>query len=334
MKLTHEILLSILLIANTCAALPATFNTEFKSILQPSGEYKNNGFVLSTFESIELNSNIRVSPEGGLEHYYNDDNSFTGAYGRIQLDLIFDDISELSLLFGYHHLAKKSKGLIFDFRYEYLSPFSSLLISAGFRREIRYDSYIALAGVDRAGTLVGRARENQIYIMIDFDMNKFNLYLSPFLGWVHAASVEKNTHIGLETKLTFTLLNNRLRRYQFINYLSAETYAKDHSAITLTTAEPLPGGYFSPSLFLGESLQFEAFYQLSPKNAFTLVGGPEIHLVKDTRPDLVFFISPFLSFSYTRKLSSKLAWTTHISYGKVADRYIRFVAQTGLALVL
>jgi len=97
---------------------------------------------------------------------------------------------------GLHSLRASSNSTTFRFQYGYEGD--RFFIRPGFKRELRYDSFLSLIGQTIAGTFFGAARSNLFFTELGWQPGSWKAVLTPYAGWVSAQNVSRNAQVGVD----------------------------------------------------------------------------------------------------------------------------------------
>lgn len=295
---------------------------EFPFFIQPQKPYDLTGLRIGAHGKYNLTAFSTTTIEAGYEDYWNQSENASGSYFLVGTQYRINPKNQIEGALQYHSFARTGGDLVLDIHYTHERDIYS--IRPGFKRELRYDSFLALVGSTTSGTLLGAARSNLFYSEVTFGLGLFQFDVTPFLGWVSAESLSPNEQIGIDLKTEVPLLksNRWALAAEYLLYLTH--YGTDQSGFQPSTVEPLPGGYFSPRIFLNQIPRLSLTFTSRDKKKFHFAAGPAFQYIDQATTNGTFQIGGDLHTSYTARLPEGFLLNLMGDFTQIADVYTRF----------
>jgi len=258
--------------------------------------------------------------EVGTEHFRSSSENRTGGYLSLGNQIRFNPSNRIDAILEYHG-APRGDGLAYKFEYTHESP--SFSIRPGVKREFRYDSFASLVGSRSTGPLLGLARSTLFYSTVTFDAGSVHIDLTPFAGWVTAEGLSSNSQVGLDLKTSLPLWRTDQwdLSAEYLFYLTH--YGDNQGGFVPSTTEPLPGGYFSPQVFVNQIPRLATIYTMENKDEFSFAAGPAVQYIDESTQSSAFRIGGDAHGAYTNHLSKVWLLKLMADYTQIADVYTR-----------
>ena len=297
-------------------------------LAQPEKPFELYGFRLGSRGKVDLTAFTTTTLEAGAEHFWNSSENRSGEYISLGNQVRFNPTNRIDGIIEYHGVTR-ADGLAYKF--EFTHEGESFSIRPGVKREFRYDSFAALVGSRTTGQLLGVARSTLFYTTVTFEAGDIRFNVTPLVGWVSAETLSNNTQVGLDTKTAMPVWSDENWEVvaEYLFYLTH--YDQDQSGFSPSTVEPLPGGYFSPRVFVNQIPRLAATYVGENKNEFYVAAGPAAQYIDEATKAAAFRIGGDFHASYTAPLVQRLLFKVMADYTQIATVYIRF--QTNALLV-
>lgn len=294
-------------------------------ILQPEKPFELYGFRLGSSGKVDLTPFTTTTVEAGLEHFRDSSQNSSGAYVSIGTQVRFNPANRIEGILEYHDVVR-ADGLAYKF--EFAHDGSSFSIRPGVKREFRYDSFTALVGSRLGGRLLGAARSTLFYTDLSMEWGRIRLDVSPFVGWVSAESLSKNEQVGINTKAAMTVRHDQAWDVSAEYLLYLTHYGQDQSGFQSSMREPLPGGYFSPQVFLNQIPRLAVTYIAEDKSELYMAAGPAVQYIDETQKAAVFRIGADAHAAYTTQLPKHFFLKLMADFTQITGVYVRAQAQT------
>lgn len=290
-------------------------------LAQPEQPFELYGLRLGSLGKMDLSPFTTTTVEVGAEHFWNSSENRAGAYLSAANQLRFNPAHRVDLLLEYHD-APRGDGLAYKFEYVYDGP--SFSLRPGVKREFRYDSFAALIGSRTGGRLLGLARSTLFYADVTTDIGAIHLDVTPFAGWVTAESLSRNGQVGLSAKASTPLPQIGDWDFAAEYVFSLTHYGENQGGFRPSAIEPLPGGYFSPQVFVNQIPRLAATYTIDERQELSLTAGPALQYIDEATQRAVFRIGGDAHAAYTARLSKLWLMKLMADYTQIASVYMRF----------
>lgn len=206
-----------------------------------------------------LNGGIRVGSEAFWKGKVSKDGFYGGAFGQYSFN---------------SHMAVRADITYHDALHDYWEGDTSLNVQQeltlwkfGVRRELIYDSYTSLLGVETNKNWVGAARKNMIYasarVTFDRAVGDFRAYF----GNVIARPIRTNPLYGVDGSYAF----NFKKKSAWSLVSKGEVWVLQHDDGGLA-------GYYSPTRFIGITVLMRYQKEMSSRDNFTFEIGPQLQM--------------------------------------------------------
>jgi len=131
--------------------------------LQAKEPYDLNGIQISGLGERDLGAFITVKGKAGIERYWNKDEDQSSTYVNLEGTYRYSQEHSFYAKLGRHNLPQD--GTVYTLQYNYVGD--NYIYRPGFKKELRYDSFMALVGSDETGEFLGAARDNKVYVTVE-----------------------------------------------------------------------------------------------------------------------------------------------------------------------
>jgi regulator of sirC expression with transglutaminase-like and TPR domain len=289
-------------------------------ITQPEKPFQLHGFRIGSRGKVDITPFTTTILEVGSEQFWSSSENRVGAYLSMGNQIRFNATNRFDAILEYHG-APRGDGLAYKFEYTHESP--SFSIRPGVKREFRYDSFASLVGSRSTGPLLGLARSTLFYSTVTFDAGSVRIDLTPFAGWVTAEGLSSNSQVGLDLKTSLPLWRTDQwdLSAEYLFYLTH--YGDNQGGFVPSTTEPLPGGYFSPQVFVNQIPRLATIYTMENKDEFSFAAGPAVQYIDESTQSSAFRIGGDAHGAYTNHLSKVWLLKLMADYTQIADVYTR-----------
>jgi tetratricopeptide (TPR) repeat protein len=289
-------------------------------LAQPEKPFELYGVRIGSRGKVDLTPFTTTILEIGSEHFWSSSENRTGGYLSLGNQIRFNPSNRFDAILEYHG-APRGDGLAYKF--EYAHEGQSFSIRPGVKREFKYDSFAALAGSRSTGQLLGLARSTLFYSTVTFDAGSVHVDVAPFVGWVTSEGLSSNNQAGLDLKASLPLweTDHWDLSAEYLFYLTH--YGENQSGFVSSTREPLPGGYFSPQVFVNQIPRLAATYTMENKDEFSFAAGPAVQYIDEPTQTPVFRIGGDAHTAYTNHLSKVWLLKLMADYTQIATIYTR-----------
>ncbi len=297
-----------------------------RALSSRSGANGLGGFLGGARASSDVTPFARATLEGGGETWSGEGRSAAGAY----LALAFEARpgTEARIEGALHYDGVRDGVAALTGR---LAVASGSAEGGGFgayaERRARTDSFTALAG-DPTGRY-GVATESVAGVSVAFRLGSARLELRPEAGAVTQRSAAPNAYVGGTATVTAPLAAGGAWRLSAAFVTRGAHYAEDHSGVA-GDARP-SDGYFSPSLFLGETARAVLVGEVSLHWKVELSLGPALQLVRGA-PGEGLHLGGDARAALWWRVRDRLWWSASLGYERVGTSYTRLAGETGLAV--
>jgi len=289
-------------------------------LAQPEKPFELYGFRLGSRGKVDFTPFTTTTLEVGAENFWSSKENLAGSYVSLGNRVRFNQSNRFDAILEYHG-APRGDGLAYKF--EYAHEGQSLSIRPGVKREFKYDSFASLAGSRISGQLFGLARSTLFYSTVSFDTGSVRVDVTPFAGWVTSESLSSNSQVGLDLKTSLPLwqTDHWDLSAEYLFYLTH--YGENQSGFVPRTNEPLPGGYFSPQVFVNQIPRLAATYIMENKDEFSVAAGPAIQYIDESTQSSALRIGGDAHAAYTNHLSKIWLLKLMADYTQIANIYTR-----------
>jgi hypothetical protein len=109
---------------------------------------------------------------------------------------------------------------------------------------------------------------------------------------------------------------------EYLFYLTH--YGENQSGFRPSATEPLPGGYFSPQVFVNQIPRLAVNYTIDEKQDLSFAGGPALQYIDEATQAAVFRVGGDAHATYTTRLSKPWLFKLMADYTQIASVYMRF----------
>ena len=289
-------------------------------LVQPEKPFELYGFRIGSRGKVDVTPFTTTTLEVGTENFWSANENLAGGYLSLGNQIRFNPSNRFDATLEYHG-APRSDGLAYKF--EYAHEGESFSIRPGVKREFKYDSFASLAGSRSTGQLVGLARSTLFYSTITFDAGSVHVDITPFVGWVTSEGLSSNNQVGLDLTASLPLWQTDQwdLSAEYLFYLTH--YGENQSGFVSSTREPLPGGYFSPQVFVNQIPRLATIYTMENKDEFSFAAGPALQYIDESTQASAFRIGGDAHTAYTNHLSKVWLLKLMADYTQIANIYTR-----------
>ncbi|MGE3682832.1 MAG: tetratricopeptide repeat protein [Bdellovibrionales bacterium] len=292
-----------------------------------SEEFDLSGIRVGGLGEYHLTPFVTGRIRGGVESFWNANDSKSGGYLGGGFEYRLSPESSWLGSLTYHGLS--DDGIEAEVAFQTAEDSGSQW-EFGIRRELIYDSYLSLVGKqDFAGRKLGSARKTVAYTEYARSWRHMETKLVPYLGFVSAQSVSQNLVFGGDADIVYPLSD---AKWFLISHTGFISFERDHSGFQIQDAEPLAGGYFSPSTFFVQDFLVRYQHGETEEHKWSLAAGPSFQHVSGTSSDGVKWGGRFES-SYLRRLTNGMYLHLSGDLRRVADVYAQLRAMAWLTYV-
>ncbi len=302
--------------------------------LDQSGDERNwdySGYILKAGGKADLTPFLTSSLDIGRETYENDEPDIEGTFYKLVLQYRFDPTRRFDASWTYHDFDESENKNEFSIQYSFQK--GDFGITPGFKREIKYDSLLSIAGDTDEFTQrrIGSALSNILFCKFLYQEGRFQGAVLPFVGYVSAESTTNNELVGADADARYHFINDRAFLFSTLYKFQIYHYQKDQSGFVFSDTEPFAGGYFSPQLFLNNVLKLEFGYQFQNEAVLRVEAGPSFQYTNDSSNDVTWDIGGDVHLSYQMPLERSLYLNTEGNYFQIADVYRRYNISASIA---
>ena len=289
-------------------------------LAQPEKPFELYGFRIGSRGKVDLTPFTTSILEVGAENFWSSKENLAGSYVSLGNQVRFNPSNRFDAILEYHG-APRGDGLAYKFEYAHEGQYFS--IRPGVKREFKYDSFASLVGSRSTGQLLGLARSTLFYSMVTFDAGSVHVDVTPFAGWVTAEGLSSNNQVGLDLKTSLPLWQTDRwdLSAEYLFYLTH--YGENQSGFVPSATEPLPGGYFSPQVFVNQIPRLATIYTMENQDEFSFAAGPAIQYIDESTQASAFRIGGDAHAAYTNHLSKVWLLKLMADYTQIADIYTR-----------
>jgi tetratricopeptide (TPR) repeat protein len=252
-----------------------------EGLSQPGTDYALSGIAGSVIGRTDLGPYVTAQLEIGDESYHDSSNSDQGTFINIHGQYRISETGRLNVAWGQHALGLGDNKEVYEIRVAW--RIETYDLEPGVKREIRRDSLISIAGRKINGEQFGAARAEVGFVKISTRISDYKVQVTPTIGHISALSSEDNPYYGISSKVERDLWKSGEWTLGGLYTMNLEHYEKDHSGLSPSSAEPLPGGYSSPELLLYQAPQATLQCQLTESMAWSLAVGPSLQYTKTSQ---------------------------------------------------
>ncbi|HLG20573.1 MAG TPA: tetratricopeptide repeat protein [Bdellovibrionota bacterium] len=296
--------------------------TDLSILVQPGAEFGLKGVRWGVGGHAEIGSSFGTSATFGFEDFWNAGENIASGYLSVGAEYRFLPTRSLAAELAFHSLRRSGRNLLP--RIEYRQRSNAFSLRSGFARELRYDSFLALAGSEAAGTFLGSARNNLFFTEGVYAPEPWELRARPFIGWVSATSTSNNFWVGADGQVSYQWVRSVRWKFATAYALNLSHYEEDHSGFSSSPTEPLPGGYFSPPVFVSQSPQLVFSFRSGERHRLDLTAGPSFQFADDATSSSTFRMGGEALGTYLWTFHR--SWRTEVNAGftRIGSVYNRF----------
>jgi hypothetical protein len=202
-------------------------------------------------------------------------------------------------------------------------------LRGGFERKLRFDSYEALVGDEVDGESIGAARENRFYGAVGTKRGSLEARIEPYIGWVSADGADENLLVGTRGRVGYRWLERST--FDLIPFYEAEVmhYGDDAYGFDPAAADPAPGGYYSPQIFVEQTPGLALSYRIGERQFLEVEAGPSFQYQEDSESS-GFEFGAKAWLSYVLFLGDSFYWSLEPRFTRFGDVYTRGEVMTSL----
>jgi hypothetical protein len=289
-------------------------------LAQPETPFQLYGVRFGSRGKVDLTPFTTTTLEVGSEYFWSSSENRAGGYLSLGNQIRFNPSNRFDAILEYHG-APRGDG--FAYKFEYVHEGQSFSIRPGVKREFKYDSFASLIGSRTTGPLLGLARSTLFYSTVTFDAGSVRVDLTPFAGWVTAEGLSSNSQVGLDFKTSLPLWRTDQWDLSAEYLLYLTHYAENQSGFVPSTTEPLPGGYFSPQVFVNQIPRLATIYTMENKDEFSFAAGPAVQYIDESTQSSAFRVGGDAHGAYINHLSKAWLLKLMADYTQITDVYTR-----------
>ncbi|MBX3020663.1 MAG: hypothetical protein KF799_03225 [Bdellovibrionales bacterium] len=183
------------------------------------------------------------------------------------------------------------------------------LWSVGIKRDLMYDSYISLLGIETAEKWAGAARRNTVFVSAKKTWKRAEGFLRVYGGNIVARGVKTNPLYGVDGSYT---IGFRQSGWALITKGQFWTLKNDDGGLA---------GYYSPKSFLQAGLGLSYQRSLSDKNFFTFDLGPAYQSASGSKLNEKSKVGGEASLSVSRQLDENFQIQLQGQHLRLTDVY-------------
>jgi tetratricopeptide (TPR) repeat protein len=286
------------------------------------------GFQGGLRGSREVTPFARATVEGGGETYQGEGRSVAGAYVGLAVEARPGTNTRVDGALQYDAV-RGGDGAVTGRASLTHGQDVGVAFSVFGERRARTDSLTAYAG--DAAARFGVATENVGGVSIALPAGSLRVELRPEAGEVTHRTTPANAYLGGTATLSAPLSVGGAWRVSAAFATRAAHYAEDRSAVA---GDPRPSdGYFSPSLFLSETVRAVVVHEVLLRSRFELAAGPALQLL-DGAPGAGLHLGGDARAALWWRAGDRLWWSLSAAYERVGTSYTRLEAAAALAAYL
>ncbi len=286
--------------------------------------YELSGYQLAAGGSGDLTPFLTCGGKVGIERYWRESDDFHGKFFMVDVQYRLDTERNLDASFT-HHAMDNAEGAS-EFQIQYTFRQSDILLSAGIKRERKNDSILAIGGgVDAdTGKKIGAARANKAFCEIEYGNERFHLKVVPYAGFIEADAAGNNANYGIDAQGDLPVKTWGALTVSILDLFDVTHYAEDHGGFADIDAPPYPGGYYSPRIFINNTLNLQLLYLFEGNDRITLRAGPCYQFSEEHSAETVSKIGANGRLEYLKKVEKAWYFSAAAQYDQVADLYNNF----------
>lgn len=258
---------------------------------------------------VNLGEGTSLGLRGGKETYWKGKESrdgwYAGVFGQYALN------SQVSLRADIAHHGVVHEPWVGNLTG--LMQYGLRMWRAGVKRELIYDSYDGLLGIQVGPrTWIGAARRNVGFVGVAQDFGSVKVDAEAFAGWTSARQVRDNRLVGADAKLTYRFGQNDDGHWSLASRTQVWGYQRDGSF----------GGYFSPSMFFSEGALL-GFQKTVNDDSLLLELGPAYQYITGTTVTKKSQLGAQGTLAVTRRVNKEIRVQLQVEYERLANLYQR-----------
>lgn len=269
---------------------------------------------------------LTAGVEAGREHYDGDaevgPEEAEADVFQISLQYRLDQERRVDTHLRYYEF--KDAGNDAAFLIQYTLPAGNWWLSPGIRRELRYDSLLALRDHDDpdSGAKIGGARSNTAFCRLRHEGERLELSFTPFAGFVSAEGADDNLTGGADLDTYLRLMETGAFHLGAAYGLELAHYDEDQSGYSAEEVEAA-GGYHSPDLYMNNTVALDLRFDLDPsrERELRITAGPSFQYSQDHDGGSGWDTGGALEVDFQTRIAANLMLQVEGHYHQVADLY-------------
>jgi cellulose synthase operon protein C len=288
--------------------------------------YRYDGYRIFVAGQMDVIPFLTAGVEAGREHYDGDsddppDDAEANVY-QIALQYRIDPERWVDGRLRYYDFEDAGNDAAVQMQYTF--PKGGWWVGPGLRRQLRYDSLLALREVEDAlsDDKLGGARANTAFCELRYEGERLEFSVTPYAGVVTAEGTDDNLVGGADLDTSLTLLESGGFQLGAAYRLELSHYDEDQSGFTAADDVPA-GGYYSPDFYMNNTLGLDLIFELDPvaERELRLSGGPSFQYSQDHDGDGGWDTGGALQASFQTRVAPHIQLQVEGHYHQVADLY-------------
>lgn len=286
--------------------------------------YKLSGFSAAMGGRGDLTPFLTGLAEIGYEKFWKDEDDLIAKTLMVSLQYRFDPEQNADFAFTHHFMDHGQSGTEFLLQYNLKKP--NYTVTPGIKRELRYDSLLAIGGgIDKVtAKKIGAARANKAFCALSYQGEGWKTAGTPYAGFVSADTAGSNAFYGVDADLDYSLMTRGAFSLSVLDLFGIVHYDKDHSGFVDRNSPPYPGGYYSPRIFVNNALDLQVTYAFDLEDRFTLRAGPCYQFSENHSADTASKLGVNGRMEYLKRFQERWYFNAAAQYDQVADQYNKF----------
>lgn len=289
-------------------------------------QYRYDGYRIFVAGQMDVIPFLTVGVEAGRERYDGDgddppEDAEAGVY-QLALQYRLDPEHRVDARLRYYDFDEAGNDAAV--RLQFTFPKGDWWIGPGLRRELRYDSLLALREVDDAvtGDKIGGARTNAAFCELRYEGERLGFSFTPYAGFVSSEGADDNLVGGVDIDTSLTLFESGGFELGAAYLLVLAHYDEDQSGFTSADEAPA-GGYYSPDFYMNNTLGLELTYHLdqAAERELHISGGPSFQYSQEHDVDAEWDTGGALQATFQTLLAANLELRVAGQYRQMADVY-------------
>jgi len=295
-------------------------NVQSQLFDQEGTNFMLRGLTNSASLKFDPASFMTLSAQGGEGTYWNQNNLAQDGFVSVGGQIRIQSVNWFQGQVGYHSLG--TGATLFQAQYGYRWKDSPFWATIGARRDLVQDSFLSLVGQDIGGQSLGAARSDKMFAEVGSNLGFLEISLAPYAGWVQSQSLPENHDVGAEAIVSLPVVRASSATLSLQYDLQVQHYEQDQSGFSPSSVEPLPGGYFSPQLFISQTPEL-AFKETGEHSELKCSAGPSFQYVKTDDSPVTHELGAEAEISWLWRITRGLSLQLDSQYLKIAEVYDR-----------